>query len=93
VRNALTYTGKSGRGVVSAFIANAFALGTPDVASQQWRSVADQMRPKLPKLATAMDGAEPDVVAYMTFPKERRAKFHSTDPIERLNVSDASIPR
>jgi putative transposase len=29
--------------------------------------------------------AEPDVLAYMTFPKEHRAKLHSTNPIERLN--------
>jgi putative transposase len=26
-----------------------------------------------------------DVLAYMTFPKEHRAKLHSTNPIERLN--------
>ena len=32
-----------------------------------------------------MDDAEPDVLAYMTFPKEHRAKLHSTNPIERLN--------
>ena len=29
--------------------------------------------------------SEPDVLAYMTFPKEHRAKLHSTNPIERLN--------
>ncbi len=32
-----------------------------------------------------LDDAEPDVLAYMTFPKEHRAKLHSTNPIERLN--------
>ena len=32
-----------------------------------------------------MDDAEQDVLAYMTFPKEHRAKLHSTNPIERLN--------
>ncbi|NOW46965.1 transposase-like protein [Novosphingobium sp. SG751A] len=32
-----------------------------------------------------MDDAEPDVLAYMAFPKEHRAKLHSTNPIERLN--------
>jgi transposase-like protein len=68
------------RRVVSAFIGTAFAQETPEAASQQWRSVADQMRPKLPKLATLMDDAEPDVLAYMTFPKEHRAKLHSTIP-------------
>jgi len=85
MRNALAHAGKSGRRVVSAFIGTAFAQETPEAASQQWRSVADQMRPKQPKLAALMDDAEPDVLAYMTFPKEHRAKLHSTNPIERLN--------
>lgn len=44
------------------------------------------MRPKLPKLATLIDGAEEDVLAYMTFPhQQHRTKLHSTNPIERLN--------
>ena len=43
------------------------------------------LQPKVPKLATIMDDAEHDVLAYMSFPKEHRAKLHSTNPIERLN--------
>jgi transposase-like protein len=85
MRNALAHAGKSGRRVVSAFIATAFAQETPEAASTQWRSVADQIRPKVPKLATLMDDAENDVLAYMTFPKQHWAKLHSTNPIERLN--------
>jgi hypothetical protein len=32
-----------------------------------------------------MDEAETDVLAYMTFPPQHRAKLHSTNPLERLN--------
>jgi len=85
MRNVLAHAGKSGRRVVSAFIATAFAQETPEAASLQWRAVADQIRLKVPKLAAIMDDAETDVLAYMTFPKEHRAKLHSTNPIERLN--------
>jgi putative transposase len=85
MRNALAHAGKSGRRVVSAFIATAFAQDDAGAASQQWRKVADQLRPKLPKLAALMDEAEHDVLAYMTFPAAHRAKLHSTNPIERLN--------
>ena len=85
MRNVLAHAGKSGRRVVSAFIAIAFAQDTAESARTQWRAVADQIRPKVPGLATIMDEAEPDVLAYMTFPKEHRAKLHSTNPIERLN--------
>lgn len=84
-RNALAHAGKSSRRVVSAFIATAFAQPDHATAKTQWRLVADQMRPKLPKLATLMDTAEEDVLACMTFPAQHRAKLHSTNPIERLN--------
>ena len=32
-----------------------------------------------------MDEAEPDVLAYMSFPAAHRTELHSTNPIERLN--------
>ncbi len=65
--------------------ATAFAQNDAVAASQQWRRIADQLRPELPKLARLMDEAEPDVLAYMTFPAQHRTKLHSTNPIERLN--------
>ena len=82
-RNALAHAGRSGRRVVSAFIATAFAQGNAEAARQQWRRVADQLRPKVPKLATLMDESEADVLAYMTSPPQHRAKLHSTNPLER----------
>jgi transposase-like protein len=85
MRNALAHAGKSGRRVVSAFIATAFAQDDAEAARTQWRKVADQLRPKLPKLACFLDEAETDVLAYMTFPSQHRTKLHSTNPIERLN--------
>jgi transposase-like protein len=85
MRNALAHAGKSGRRVVSAFMATAFAQNDAEAARQQWRRVADQLRPKLPKLAVLMDEAEADVLAYMSFPAQHRAKLHSTNPLERVN--------
>jgi putative transposase len=85
LRNALAHAGKSGRRVVSAFIATAFAQEDAPAAKAQWRKVSDQLRPKLPKLADLMDRAEEDVLAYMTFPAAHRVKLHSVNPIERLN--------
>jgi putative transposase len=85
MRNALAHAGKSGRRVVAAFIATAFAQDDAASAKAQWRQVADQVRPKLPKLAALLDEAEEDVLAFMTFPKEHRVKIHSTNPIERVN--------
>ncbi|WP_043452970.1 IS256 family transposase [Granulibacter bethesdensis] len=84
-RNAMAHAGKSGRRVVSAFIATAYAQETPEAARNQWRKVADQLRPSVPKLARMMDTAEEDVLAYMSFPPQHRTKLHSTNPLERLN--------
>jgi putative transposase len=58
MRNVLAHAGRQGRRVVSAFIATAFAQDDAEAATAQWRRVADQLRPKLPKLAGFMDDAE-----------------------------------
>jgi putative transposase len=84
MRNPLAHAGKSGRRVVSAFMATAFAQNDAASAKVQWRHTADQLRPKLPKLAFLMDEAETDVLAYMSFPKDHWAKISSTNPLERL---------
>ena len=85
MRNALAHAGKTQRRVVSAFVGTAFAQDDEAAARAQWRQVADQLRPRVPKLAGFMDAAETDVLAYMAFPKEHRTKLHSNNPIERLN--------
>jgi transposase-like protein len=85
MRNVLAHAGKQGRRVVSAFIATAFAQNDAALARAQWRQVADQLRPRVPKLAALMDDAEADVLACMSFPLAHRPKLHSTNPIERLN--------
>lgn len=85
MRNAIAHAGKQGRRVVSAFIGTAFAQDDADAARAQWRQVADQLRPRVRKLAELMDEAETDVLAYMSFPAAHRTKLHSTNPIERLN--------
>src|SRR5882757_2634150 len=69
MRNVLAHAGKQGRRVVAAFIATAFAQEDAETARAQWRQVADQLRPKVAKLAALMDQAEADVLAFMNFPK------------------------
>jgi transposase-like protein len=85
MRNALAYAGKTQRRIVSAWIGTAFAQDDAAAARTQWRQVADQARAHVPKLAALMDEAEADVLAYMNFPVQHRAKLHSTNPLERLN--------
>jgi len=86
LRNALAHAGKGQRQMVLAMINTAFAQDSQEAAIAQWRVVADQLCVKFPKLATLMEGAETDVLAFMSFPKAHRVQIHSTNPLERLNA-------
>jgi putative transposase len=85
MRNALAHVGKAQQSMASAALRQAFLQ--PDVASarQTWRHVADQLRPRWPKLGVLMDESEDDVLAYLSFPAPHRTKLHSTNTLERLN--------
>jgi transposase-like protein len=84
-RNALAHPGKAQRLIVSTRIGTACAQDDAAAAHAQWRTLADPLRPKGPKLATLMDAAEEDVLACMRFPAAHRAKLYSTNPVKRLN--------
>jgi putative transposase len=71
---------------VSAAIGTVFVQDSADTARTQWRSVADQLRGKFPKLGALMDEAENDVLAFMTFPRAHWTQIYSTNPLERLNA-------
>ncbi len=86
MRNALAFANKGQRQMVLALINTAFAQETAEGAREQWRVVADHFREKLPKLATMLDEAENDVLAFMDFPRAHRKQIASTNPLERLNA-------
>jgi putative transposase len=85
MRSALAHVGKGQQTMVAAALRQAFLQADEASARQVWRQVADQLRPRWSKLAAFMDESEHEVLAYMTFPAQHRAKLHSTNPLERLN--------
>jgi len=85
MRNALAHVPKGQHTMVAAALRQAFLQADQEAARQAWRQLADQLRPRWPKLAGLMDGSEHDVLAYMAFPAQHRTKLHSTNPLERLN--------
>src|SRR5215212_1671933 len=85
MRSALAHVPKGQQSVVAAALRQAFLQPDQDGARQVWRQVADQLRPRWPKLSALMDESEHDVLAYTGFPAQHRAKLHSTNPLERLN--------
>ncbi|HEX2142104.1 MAG TPA: IS256 family transposase [Candidatus Limnocylindria bacterium] len=85
IRNALAHVPKGQQTMVAAALRQAFLQPDQDAARQAWRQLADQLRPRWPKLSGLMDASEHDVLAYLAFPAQHRAKLHSTNPLERLN--------
>jgi putative transposase len=85
MRNALAYVPKGQQTMVAAALRQAFLQEDAANAHRVWRTAADQMRQRWPKLGTFMDESEHDVLAYMAFPLQHRTKLHSTNPLERLN--------
>ena len=85
MRNALAHIPRGQQAMVAAALRQAFLQTDVEGARRVWRQVADQLRPRWPKLATLMDQSEHDVLAYMACPAQHRTKLHSTNPLERLN--------
>src|SRR4029078_1292938 len=78
MRNVLRHVGKQGRRVSAAFIGTAFAQDDAEAARAQWRQVADQLRPRVKKLAELMDEGESDVLAYMSVCTADGTYLHSS---------------
>ena len=85
VRNLLGLVPKSAAGMVAATVRTVFAQPDAPSAREQWRAVADRLRPRFPKAAALMDEAEADVLAYLDFPQAHWRQIWSNNPLERLN--------
>ena len=85
MRNAPAHAGKARHPMAAAAPRQAFLQPDRDSARRAWRQVADQLRPRWPKLGKLMDESGEDVLAHMAFPARHRTKLHSTNTLERLN--------
>lgn len=85
LRNALALVPKAAAPMVAATIRTVFVQPEAVSAQEQWRKVADNFRPRFPRLASLLDGAEGEVLAYLVFPPEHWRQIWSNNPLERLN--------
>ncbi|HEU5422537.1 MAG TPA: IS256 family transposase [Nitrolancea sp.] len=85
VRNALALVPKAAQQLVAATIRTVFAQPDATGTREQWRRVADNLRPRFPKLGDLLDAAEADVLAYLAFPAAHWRQIWSNNPLERLN--------
>src|ERR1700736_5369238 len=85
MRNALCLVLKGTQQMVAATIRTVFVQPDAATAREQWRRVADQLRPRFPRVAQLLDDAEDEVLAYLAFPAEHWRQIWSNNPQERLN--------
>ncbi len=85
MRNAMAHLAPKQRPAVVAMLKTIFAQDTAEAAREQWRSVADALRERCPKLVELMDRSREEVLVYMSFPREHWGQIASTNPLERLN--------
>jgi putative transposase len=85
MRNVLCLVPKGTQQMVAATIRTVFVQPDAATAREQWRRVADQLRPRFPRVAQLLDDAEDEVLAYLSFPQEHWRQVWSNNPQERLN--------
>ena len=83
--NALAYAGRTQRRISPPGSAPPSPRTTLRPRANNGARSPTRRGPRVPNLAALMDDAEADVLAYMGFPVQHRAKLHSTNPLERLN--------
>ena len=84
-RNALAYVPRTQQTMVAAGLRQAFQQPDQATARASLHHLGDQLHNRWPKLKGFIDESVEDVLAYLSFPVQHRAKLHSTNPLERLN--------
>jgi transposase-like protein len=85
MRNVLAKTPKKLQGIVLATLKHVFAQGSRAEARTAMKTAITALREKVPAVAELVEGAEDDVLNYMSFPDKHWRQIHSTNPLERLN--------
>lgn len=85
LRNVHGKVSKTQQGVVTAAVRTIFAQPDQASAKDQLRRVADTLEAKYPQVASMLEEAEADILAYMAFPEAHWRQIRSTNLLERLN--------
>ena len=102
MRNALAHVPKGQHTMVAAAIRQAFLQTNAEAAHQTWRHVADQLRPRWPKLAALMDDSEttssptspsrPSIAPNCTAPTRSSASTRRSSAAPMLSASFPTRP-
>jgi putative transposase len=81
----LGHVSRTQQPLVSGAIRGIFTATAASEARARLGQVVEQLRPHAPKVATLLEAAETELLAFYAFPAEHWPKLRSTNPLERVN--------
>jgi transposase-like protein len=78
-------TPKSSWGWVKALLHSVYDQPDADAVHAQFDRIVDALTDKLPAVATHLEDARPDILAFTAYPKDLWRQIWSNNPNERLN--------
>jgi putative transposase len=85
LREALGHARREQQPMLAALIRPVFNADSAAHARELVGDALDRLRKPLPKIATLLEAAEDDLLAFYAFPADHRTKLRSTNPLERFN--------
>ena len=71
--------------MLAALLRPLFNADSGETARELVSDALERLRKPLPKVATMLEQAEEDLLAFYSFPADHWAKLRSTNPLERVN--------
>jgi putative transposase len=85
LRDCLGHARHDQHGLLGALIRPIFNQDEREQARDRLSEAVAHLEGKLPKVASLLEEAEEDVLAFYAFPADHRRKIRSTNPLERVN--------
>jgi len=85
MRNVLSAVPKGSQDMVASIIRTVFAQPDAEHVSTQFDEVTRMLQRSHPKVATMLDEARHDLLAFACFPQRHWRQIWSTNPLERVN--------
>jgi transposase-like protein len=85
LRDCLGHARRDQHGLLAALIRPIFNADSLDQARDRLSEAVAALEAKLPKVATILETAEEDILAFYAFPADHWRKLRSTNPLERFN--------
>jgi putative transposase len=85
LRDCLGHTRRDQHGVLGALIRPIFNAASRDEARDRLSAAVAQLDGRLGKVASLLEEAEDDILAFYAFPASHWRKLRSTNPLERFN--------